>query len=326
MKPYPHTSARIICDSIHPNRSRLTTFELTYPRYIHSELMTHRVFSRNAQSSRAIPVKKRIEKVRNNPVMPIRWGANQSGMQAKDEEIDADPAQYTWECAAKAAAQQAEFLMKQGLHKQWINRLLEPFDTITVVVTATHWQNFFGLRCHPDAQPEFQNLAWKMADLYYWHEVDLPGWCELAKSPGLQVPEKPTPLQEGEWHLPYVSTAEIIDDIGATTQRDTVPTYSVLAKCSVARCARVSYLNHDSSDPDIDKDVALHDRLLEAGHMSPFEHQAVLIQGRPMENVELLTGNFSHGWAQYRKLLSTPEIRTFNYLEAMKLRSSFNTD
>ena len=76
---------KVIADSISESGKRITTFQLKYPRFIHSEVMTHRVFSRNASSSRAIPVKKMIEQVRNNPAMPIHWGANQSGMQAKNE-------------------------------------------------------------------------------------------------------------------------------------------------------------------------------------------------------------------------------------------------
>ncbi len=309
MKAYQHISARIICDSIHPNGSRLTTFELTYPRYIHAEIMTHRVISRNAQSSRAIPVKKRLENVRNNPVTPIRWGANQAGMQAKDVEVtDPDRCRRAWEEAANEASQSAELLMDMGLHKQWANRLLEPFDTITVVATGTKWENLFGLRCHPDAQPEFQCLAWMMADLYYWHQADVFGWDVTARTPGLEAPTKPQHLHEGDWHLPY---------FGINWENATPEPHQIMdmVKCSVARCARVSYLNHDKTNPDPDKDIALHDRLLEDGHMSPFEHQA-----RAIDSNRPTYGNFEPGWEQYRKILPRPEVRTFNYAAAMKQR------
>lgn len=311
--PYPTIKAKIIADSVpYDNRfplllhaRRLVTFELTYPRYIHAEIMTHRVFSRNAQSSRAIPVKRRLERVRKDPVMPIRWGANQRGMQARDDTVERpEKCRAIWELAASDAANAAEDLMTQGLHKQWANRLLEPFDTITTIVTSSDWGNFFGLRCHPDAQPEFQNLAWKMADLYF--------------------NSFPTNLGPGAWHLPYVSSNELVDAIGpsdATTREDVEHAYGVLLKASVARCARVSYLNHDGSDPDIEKDVALHDRLLADGHMSPFEHQA-----RPATATTDLTswggpigcGNFGKGWVQYRKTLGPRELRRFSYQEAVE--------
>ena len=76
--------ARIVADSINNSGNRITTFELEYHRFIHSELMTHRLFSRNAMSSRAVPVSKMIEQVRNSPATPIHWGKNQAGMQAAD--------------------------------------------------------------------------------------------------------------------------------------------------------------------------------------------------------------------------------------------------
>lgn len=287
--PYPTITAKIICDSIGHTVPRLTTFELTYPRYIHAEIMTHRVLSRNAQSSRAIPVKRRLERVRENPVQPIRWGANQAGMQAKDLEVeDPEACLINWIDAAASAADRADELMSLGLHKQWANRLLEPFDTITVVATATEWDNLFGLRCHPDAQPEFQNLAWKMADLYF-NEI-------------------PTHLTEGQWHVPYVDNYR--QEAGDSME---------LVKASVARCARVSYLNHDGSNCTLEKDLALHDSLLKSGHMSPFEHQAmVLAQGVYAEKqLNHMAGNFSHGWGQYRKLLAAPELRTFDYHQAV---------
>lgn len=291
MKDYPHIQVKVICDSAAhcPCQSltdrtppiRLITFELTYPRYIHAELMTHRVFSRNAQSSRAIPVEKRLQRVRENPVMPIRWGANQKGMQASMDDVE-DPiwCESIWESAAAEAERHADRLLGQNLHKQWVNRLLEPFDTITTIVTGTEWENFFALRCHKDAQPEFQWLAWKMADAYY-----------TESSPKL--------LDVGQWHPPYVGQDE--------------PADFSRVKASVARCARVSYLNHDQTKPDLAKDEQLHDRLLADGHMSPFEHQAHVGDGG--------RGNFRPPWVQYRKILPPgKELRTFDYAQALKDR------
>lgn len=310
--PYPTIRAKIICDSIgrcdtffngegedaEPElvAPRLTTFEVTYNRYIHAELMTNRMFSRNAQSSRAIPVQRRLKRVRENPVMPIRWGANQRGMQAQEVEVDdLEACKAAWLAAATSAADAAERLMDLGLHKQWANRVLEPFDTITTIVTATNYENSFALRCDPDAQPEYHNLAWKMADLYYNSE--------------------PTVLRPGEWHLPYVNVDEEMERWSA----EGVPydeIVKVLVKASVARCARVSYLNHDGSSPDLTKDIALHERLLADGHMSPFEHQAEVAGTRSRTDFASKPppwhGNLAYGWIQYRKLLPR-EVRTFNY-------------
>ena len=316
---YPHITAKIIADSLISRGRRITTFELTYPRYIHAEIMTHRQLSRNAQSSRAIPVARRLERVTADPVMPIRWGANKRGMQAKDEEVEKpDECEKTWRRCAEISSGYAEGLMSLGLHKQWANRLLEPFDTITVIATGTDWGNLFGLRCHPDAQPEFQYLAWKMADLYHYHTHELTD--DLAAKRNLdELPPLPSRLAAGQWHLPYIGNGEQLAVMAAFDDMDEA--MALLLKGSVGRCARVSYLNHDGSDPDIEKDAALHDRLLKDGHMSPFEHQARQWDAATDDDTPAdLCGNFSMGFVQYRKVLPLPEVRTFNYLEAMKSR------
>ena len=245
-------TAKVICDSISPSGVRLTTMELNYPRFIHSEFMTHRMFSRNASSSRAIPVKRMIKQVAENPAMPIHWGKNQAGMQAR-EEIDHLNGTYLWEDSAQYVAENCRIMADFGYHKQIVNRLLEPFQWIKVIVTATEWDNFFKLRLHKDAQPEMMVLAEHM---------------KKAMDESI-----PTELHPGEWHLPYIS----VDDCLKTTTDNFV-------KLSVARCARVSYLNHDNSTPNIDKDIALADKLLEAGHMSPFEHQATPMPAIIYEN------------------------------------------
>jgi thymidylate synthase ThyX len=303
-RTHPHITAKIIADSIGIGNDpqqiviapRLTTFELTYPRYIHAEVMTNRAISKNAQSSRAIPVKRRLERVRGNPVKPIFWGANQKGMQSKIEEADALACNEIWEYSSGIAAGCAEDLMNQGLHKQWANRLLEPFDTITIIATATNWGNMFALRCHEAAMPEYQDLAWKMADLYFNND--------------------PMPLRKGDWHLPYITDDDrrlgLFHMPPPESERespfcDAPSKLQQLIKCSVARCARVSYLNHDGSEPDIEKDLALHDRLLADGHMSPFENQAQVVTHLGTTH----SGNFAQGWLQYRKTLEG-ECRTFD--------------
>ena len=282
-------SAKVICDSISPSRVRLTTLELQYHRFVHSEMMTHRMFSRNASSSRAIPTTKMLEQIRSNPAMPIHWGKNQAGMQAREElsEIEIDVVKSDWNYASKRMAEIATLMSEMDLHKQIVNRILEPFQWIKVIVTATEWDNFFKLRLHKDAQPEMMVLAEHMK-----------------KAMDESIPVE---LHPGDWHLPYVNLADF-DDSGAPI--------SEAIKCSVARCARISFLNHDNSTPNIEKDIALADMLLAAGHCSPFEHIATPmdfakdtfelawengVTQKDRDN-NFWSGNF-RGFLQYRQLL-----------------------
>lgn len=263
-------SAKIITTSRSPSGSRLTTFELTYPRMIHAEFMTHRCFSRNAASSRAIPITKMLEAVNKNPAMPVYWGANKSGMQAAEQLTGTalDDARDTWRLSAAVARQSCRQLDEVGLHKQIANRVLEPFGHITVIATAEDagLRNFFGLRAHADAQPEFQVLAYMMLRLW------------------LETPAEE--LEYGEWHMPY----------GIMSEEDRALDIDTRVKVATGRIARVSYLTHDGHrDPD--KDIELHDRLLASGHMSPFEHCAKVVDHHIVEH----WGNFGPGWKQYRK-------------------------
>jgi len=294
--------ARAVTASV-ANDIPLTTLELKYPRFIHSELMTHRMFSRNAASSRAIPVKKMIEQVENDPAMPIHWGKNQPGMVADEEQSrlvyvpDYAAGDYwallpneAWRHAADVAVEVAKSYQDAGYHKQIVNRLLEPFQFMHTVVTATEWNNFFNLRLHKDAQPEIYELARVMQQAMEEAEY--------------------TELEHGQWHLPYLTDRdEIFHKFGDE--------WIVAAiKSSVARCARVSYLNHDNTQPDLEKDVALHDMLLEAGHMSPFEHVATRFNELDPEEWGIYSKGCTHidrkmqrwssnfrGWVQYRNLV-----------------------
>jgi len=269
---------RLLLDSINHHGERLTTLELEYPRYIHSEFMTHRVFSRNAQSSRAIPVEKLIERVKTNPVMPI-FMENQKGMAAskKLEGLELEHAQTVWLEAKDAAILYAEELNRQGIHKQVVNRILEPFSTIKVIVSSTEWDNFFKLRIAPDAQQEI---------------------CELATQikQAMDVSE-PKLLNNGEWHLPLLRR----EDHRELTLIEKI-------KVSVARCARVSYLTHNGLR-DIQEDIKLYDRLLESKHMSPFEHVAC-----PLSNpFNRWSSNFK-GWLQHRTLVENSNYISSQYL------------
>lgn len=258
--------AEIIKDSINiSNNKRITTWILTYPRMIHSEVLTHRMLSKNSASSRAIPIKKMLKDIWNNPAEPVFWGLNQSGMQAAIEAtgLRLKCAKFGWKLASKIAVITAWCLSKTGLHKQIVNRIVEPFAHMTVIMTATEMNNFFALRAHKDAQPEFQALAFKMKDLYY-----------------SSIPEI---LKLGEWHIPFGDKMP-----QGTSNEDKL-------KIATARCARVSYLSFDGK-MDIQKDFEIYNKL--AGsvpkHLSPFEHCAIAD--------EIGSGNFK-GWKQYRNMI-----------------------
>lgn len=276
-------SAKVVEDSINAASSfigrgdRLTTLQLVYPRFIHAEFMTHRVFSRNAASSRAIPVAKMIEQVRSRPAMPIHWGKNQPGMQANQqlEGNELATVQAAWRHAASNAADVAEHMSQSGAHKQVANRILEPFQLMQVIVTATEWSNFFELRDHQDAQPEIRHLAILMRH---------------AMAESTPVFRQTGYDRADSWHLPYITLAE-------REEHSRNPSY--LAKLSAARCARVSYLTHDGQNPDPIKDLELYERLVGSAplHASPIEHQAANTIGSPH-----WSKNFK-GWEQFRQMV-----------------------
>lgn len=262
-------AARIILDSISPEGVRLTTFEVTFPRFILSEFNTHRTFSRNSASSRAIPLNKTLDRVRADPFIPTYWGKNQKGMQAY-EELSAEAqsqARAVWAAALHDAIRHAEQLAEIGVHKQLANRILEPYMWHTALVTATEWSNFFALRAHEAAQPEIRTIA----------ELMLAKYSE----------SEPQQLGYDGWHMPLVRPEEQ----GELDLAD-------LKKISSGRCARVSYLTHDGLR-DLGADIKLHDQLVAGGHMSPLEHIARPMTKREYE-ASLFEGNF-RGWHQYRK-------------------------
>jgi len=264
-------SATIVADSVSEQGHRLTTIEVTFPRLILAEFNTHRVFSRNSASSRAIPFAKQVERIVRDPFIPIYWGVSRSGMQATQEldETAQETAKMEWLRARGAAVAHAMVLNDLRLHKQLINRILEPYMWHTVIVTATEWDNFFALRANPDAQPEIRVAAEMMQ-------------AALAAS-------KPQKLSAGHWHLPLIQDDE---------REWAVAHPDEAIKVSAGRCARVSYLTHDGKR-DHSKDIELYMRLTSSGHMSPLEHVA-----RPMTTAELKKGEWSgnfRGWHQHRK-------------------------
>lgn len=283
--------AAVILDSIGPNGKRLTSVEMTYPRFIHAEFMTHRDRARNAASSRAIPWKKAkpgktepkeiedlidkcmLKMIMTDPVIPISFDVEQKGMQsgAALSESNQRIAKSIWLEARDYAAACADRLAEMGVHKSICNRLTEPFMWITVLCTATEWNNFFRLRCHPAAEKHFQLIAGMVRDV-------------IANS-------KPQPLTAGEWHLPYIKDNELYDSFGMDEVK----------KISVGRCARLSYLTHDGKRDPIE-DIKLCEKLIkppgdpdeEVMHASPFEHVAEACS-------EMIRSGPFIGWKQYRK-------------------------
>lgn len=264
-------SAKVVLDSISPNGDRLTTMEVKLHRFVLAELNTHRAFSRNSASSRAIPIKKQIERVMDDPAMPIEWGSNRPGMQAGEPFSGefAEIARRMWIQAREDAVFHAEQLEAFGLHKQLVNRLLEPFMWHTVIISSTEWGNFWRQRCthlSPLAQPEMRAAADAMFLAYM-----------------SSLPER---LEWGEWHMPYLSD-----------QERWCWSPDILQRVSAARCARVSYLTHDGKR-DMNEDLALYEKLISATprHASPLEHVATPAHEGSIPN------NFT-GWAQLRHMV-----------------------
>lgn len=287
-------SAKVIQDST-CNGVRLTTMELEYPRFIHSEFMTHRMLSKNAASSRAIPVKKMIQGIRDNTATPVFWGKNEAGMQANEEVENIDEAKIAWKIASKDAIQSSINLHdNKGLHKQISNRVTEAFQMMKIVVSGTEWNNLLWLRDHEDAQPEF---------------------AELASLIGMSLKlSTPLALMPGELHVPYVTrTKSVLGSINYSTPGILYLSKDDALTISVSCCAQVSYRKSDDS---LEKALQLCARLLGAAggrvHASPFEHQAWGMNPKLREfglgttHVDvkgmMWSGNFK-GWIQHRQTI-----------------------
>ena len=258
----------------------IVTYQLKYPRFIHPEVMTHRVFSRNAGSSRAIPTEKLFNQVMNEPAFFVHVGENQPGMQA-NAQVSIEVRDQFYEEWKELAAINAKFAKRwatdYNIHKQCANRVLEPFLYISVVLTATEFDNWNELRDHDDAQPEIHDLAATMKRA-------------IAESRPRLVTARHVQDPRG-WHLPYVSMEE----------RRSGASMGDLLAMSAARCARVSYLTHDKQNPKAEDDVKLYRRLVESRplHASPLEHQAAV------SAVNEPNRNLRGGWVQHRTLLET---------------------
>lgn len=271
----------------------MTTLILEYPRLAHADFMTHRALSKNAGGSRAIPIEKMIKNVEDNTVYPI-WTQNERGMQGKvieDEKLVKELNNDVYFMRDQTIIE-VKNLASKGVHKQNANRYLEPYLHIKLLCTGTDWDNFFELRCHPDAQPEIQALAYAIR--------------EAMKN------SKPQYLKPGQWHIPF---EEFMPE--DTTEQDKL-------KVAVARCARVSYNNFETNSIDVKKDVELYDKLIvqKPAHMSPTEHIARVPEEKELEHFHsrYLThevGKFTYhkgkyisnlsGWIQLRKIIEDGE-------------------
>lgn len=313
-------TAKVIQDSVCTRTAtRITTFELEYPRFIHSEFMTHRMLSRNAASSRAIPISKLVNLVEQNPARPVEWGKNIKGMQATEQLDMPELLQATqlWDDIARTTCSVARKFDGLKLHKQVSNRILEPYQMIKVVCTATSYDNFFHLRKHPDAQPEIKELATAMLEA-----------CNRSNPIGLAA---------GEWHVPYILREDTeqglqyyILEEQDNLENHTAKTYLTAEQAimiSASCCAQVSYRILNT---DIDKAQDIFAKLVESKpvHASPLEHQAT-----PMSNLTnscnscdswekgvthsdrggiLWSGNFKY-WIQHRQLIEDHVV--WNYRE-----------
>lgn len=323
--------AKIVVDSISESGKRITTFELEYPRYIHCELLTHRMLSKNCSSSRAIPIEKMLGYIENNMAVPVYLGRNKSGMQAVEEIEDKDKALSVWRDSFYQVEDSVNKLLDLKVHKQIANRLTEPYQMMKVVVTATEWDNFFNLRIDKNAQPELVLLADKMFNA-------MQG-------------STPKTLKAGQWHLPYVEIENdgysnsheyfIYDEDKSNSETNGYMYKTPLLledaiKISVASCAAVSYRTENMTLAKADK---IFDMLINAEtlHSSPFEHVAMPMRLPEMKYIamekfvsgwddgvthmrrdgNMCSGNFT-GWIQYRHLLNNNTCNNFDYNNRMK--------
>lgn len=294
----------------------LSTLLLRYPRFIHAELMTHRVLSRNAASSRAIPVKKMIDDILADTAMPIHWGAAQKGMQADlecdneitfmaprqkfagkgDSEIRWQEWRFTepsraWLEARDRAIEIARAFDTAGYHKQVVNRLLEPFLHITVLVSSTEWQNFLELRDHRDAEPHIQMLA-----------------REVRKC--LDDESTVQDLAPGNWHLPFVPdhSPEWADAFEA--HGNAHDARNDMLKLSVARCASTSFKTTDGFAMTLERAESIYDKLVNSKpvHASPLEHVA---QADTFQSERLRNGKPQGWWhlSEHRNFVGFRQLR-----------------
>lgn len=271
-------TATIIADSVNAKGKRLTTFLCVFPRIILAEVNTHRMFTRNSASSRAVPFARMLKRVMKDPFIPVRWMKDHSGMQGSDyfSGWRLFLFRQLWLTARNFAVIFAWLLSKMDLTKQIVNRLLEPFMWHTAIITATDFENFFSLRAHEAAEIHLQDLAHIMLFAY-----------------NNSIPQE---MIGRKWHIPFGDAMDE-DKINALSIKLGLTPEEIKIQIATARCARVSYINYEGKD-DYEADIKLHDQLAKMGHWSAFEHCAIA------GNHTNYIGNFC-GWLQYRKHFQT---------------------
>lgn len=348
--------AKIIADSKNQFGNRITTMVITFPRIILAEFNTHRMFSRNSASSRAIPFDKMVESIQNNPFVPIAWQKDHKGMQGNEylDDRDVEVCKSAWLVACGRAIDQAKHIHDRGATKQLCNRLLEPYMWHTAIVTATEWENFFALRC-----PKYQPID-NSKDLYlrsrkdvmkalhvleppqqgekYWQDIN-KGQAEihmmaLAEAMWDAMNEStPNELKAGQWHIPFGDDIKLSDpskqgyiqDFEGNTV-DLIQKYEI--KIATARCARVSYtvVGEEGKESNYGNDIKLHDRLAESGHWSPFEHCAKAMN--EIEYTHNLRGEVSFTGDKDSRLLReyNSEGWSGNFKGFIQYRKMFNNE
>lgn len=264
-----HLSVELLLDTLTPNNTRLTTFRLSIPKVLLAQFNTHRVFSRCASSSRAIPIRTNIANTNLEPVEPLTWRENRPGMVAGNElsEFKHDLATLIWRSHRWYSNLTAWLLSHCGVAKEWANRPLDTHSYAQVIVTSSEWGNFINLRMHHAAQDYMHLLA---DNIYTLLDNNIP-----------------TKAKYGDWHLPYIG---LIHNAG---EEDILR--------SVAMCAQVSY--RKLASPTTSKVHDIIDKLYHTPmHASPFEHVAVVV--RPSDDHKLQR-NFNSGLIQYRALVES---------------------
>lgn len=283
----PEMQVEVILASKGPNQKPIYTFRMRYPRIIHGEIMTHRVFSRNARSSRAVPVKTMLLEVINKPFVPWHWLKNQPGMQGTIQLTleERSEAERVWLKARDAQVAAVEELFDPdglNIHKQNPNRLLEAFSWMDCLITTTDIDNFIWLRDHEAAEPHLHDLA-KLV-------------VQAVKTAKIES------LAPGKWHQPYITGQDV--NFAIASGGRFVDDW--LNKVSAARCARISYKPFDG-DGSYEAELRRYNLLVTSDrvHASPTEHQATpdIRLSDPDEWEEpTLHGNLD-GYIQARKLI-----------------------
>ncbi len=273
---------------------RLVTILVILPRIVLAELNTHRLFSRNSASSRAIPIEKMIQRVLDNPFIPNRFPRTHKGMQASEwvntEDVEYPIWKYVWLMARDSAIAIVRLMNSLGISKQLANRLLEPFVMHEVIITASEWENFLSLRTHRDAQDQIRISA----------EM-------ILEALNTSVPQE---LLPGQWHMPFGDDFDLEHLDVIANEFGAVSADELRRSITVARCARTSYQTFDGSRHNYTADLSLFNSLRDQGHWSPFEHVARAMTPKEYEAYAHTfpdgkeygwCGNF-RGFVQLRKL------------------------